>query len=301
MTKERSGAFYRVLLLAAAIIWGSSFFIMKGAVTLLPVNFLLAIRFLLAAALLGIIFHRNIRACFTWEYAWRGLLLGALLYVAYFFQTYGLTDTTPGKNAFLTAGYVVLVPFMFWAIGHGRPDRYNLIAAITLVCGIGFITLEGDLSIRFGDWMTLLCAVFFAIQMALIPHFVEKRDPTVFTFWQFLAAGTICLIVSLAIETPPPASIWSPSLILSVGYLAVMVTAVAFLWQNIGQKHVPAAPAAVLLSLESVFGVLFSIIFYGEALTVKIAFGFALVFVAVIISETKLSFLRKGTADDEHQ
>lgn len=298
IASERTGhstGFYRGMLLAVAVIWGSSFLVMKGAVTMMPVNFLLTGEFFIAALVLTIIFRKQIRANLTWAYAWRGLVLGIVVYAAYFFQTFGLTDTTPSKSVFLTIGYVVMVPFMYWALGHGRPDRFSIVAAVTLLAGVGLIILEGDLSVRFGDWMTVICAVCFAIQMVLTAHFVQGRDPAVLTVWLLFGAGVLSLIATLTMETPPPLALWSPFAIFAVLYLAIVVTAIGFLWQTTGQKHVSPAAASVLLSLESIFGTAFSIVFYGEVLTAKIALGFVLVFVAVIVSETKLSFLRKRT------
>ena len=77
-------------------------------------------------------------------------------------------------------------------------------------------------------------------------------------------------------------------------YLAVFATTLALLMQNVGQSVTPAAPAAILLSLESVFGVLFSVVCYGEAVTLRLAMGFLLIFLAEVASETHFSFLRRG-------
>lgn len=293
--KERPESMYSIMLFLVAVIWGSCFFIMKGAINDMPVNSLLMYRFLIAALVIGAIFWKKIRACFSWDYIWRGVLIGVTVYLGSFFQTYGLYDTTAGKAAFLTATYVVMIPFMCWIVRRGRPDRYNIIAAVILICGIGFITLEGSLSIRFGDWLELLCALCFGLQYVLTAAFVRDRDPIVITFWLFLGTGIISAVVSLTTETQLPFSAWTPQLTLSVLYLAIFVTGLAFVWQTVAQVHVSPMRTSVLLSLESVFGALFGILFGGDALTIKIFIGFVLVFCAVTISETKLAFLRKGS------
>ena len=120
------------MLFAAAFIWGSSFFIMKDALDALPVQYLLAIRFTAGAVLLGLLCWKKWRI-FTPDYLWRGAAIGGFLYLAYSVQTYGLALTTPSKNAFLTAVYCVLVPFLYWAFAGVRPDRYNVIAAVLCV------------------------------------------------------------------------------------------------------------------------------------------------------------------------
>ena len=101
------------MLFAAALIWGTSFFIMKNALDVMPVFFLLAVRFTAGAFLLALIAWRRWKA-FTPDYLWRGAIIGAFLFLAYSVQTFGLARTTPSKNAFLTAVYCVIVPFLTW-------------------------------------------------------------------------------------------------------------------------------------------------------------------------------------------
>ena len=89
------------------------------------------------------------------------------------------------------------------------------------------------------------------------------------------------------------------SVILQIGYLVFFATALTLLCQNIGQNLVSECNAAILLSLESVFGVIFSVLLYGEVLTLKVIAGFVIIFVAIIVSETKLSFLKRSNVREE--
>ena len=149
------------MLFAAAFIWGSSFFIMKNALDAMPVQYLLAIRFTVGALLLALICRKKWRGV-TADYLWRGAVIGGCLYLAYSIQTYGLALTTPSKNAFLTAVYCVLVPFLYWLLAGVRPDRYNILAALLSVTGVGLVSLSGDLTVNLGDALTLLCALLTA-------------------------------------------------------------------------------------------------------------------------------------------
>ena len=117
------------MLFAAALIWGTSFFIMKNALDVLPVFFLLAIRFTAGAVLLALVCIPRWKQ-FTPDYIWRGAVMGGFLFLAYSVQTFGLALTTPSKNAFLTAVYCVLVHFFYWLVMRRRPDRYNILAAV---------------------------------------------------------------------------------------------------------------------------------------------------------------------------
>ena len=120
------------LLILATIIWGSSFVVMKSSVDVLPTFWLLAIRFSFAALVLAVVFIRRWKVLDK-QYLIGGTVMGFCLFLAYTFQTFGLEQTTSGKNAFFTAVYCVIVPFLYWAIARRRPDRYNVLAAFLCI------------------------------------------------------------------------------------------------------------------------------------------------------------------------
>jgi len=280
------------MLFAAALIWGTSFFIMKNALDNVPVFALLAIRFTAGAILLSIICIKKWRD-FTPDYLWRGAVVGGFLFLAYTVQTFGLSMTTPSKNAFLTAVYCVLVPFFTWAVVKRRPDRFNIAAALLCVLGVGLVSLNEQLSINLGDLLTLLCAVFYASHIVAVEKLSPGKDIYLITVFQFAFAALYSWIGTLTTEIFPVEAISDPAVFLPLAYLCVMATTVALLFQNVGQIWSDPASASVILSLESVFGVLFSVVCYGDEVSMKMLCGFALIFVAVVCSETKFSFLRK--------
>lgn len=280
------------MLFAAALIWGSSFFMMKGAVDAIPPLFLLAIRFTGGAVLLSLVCWKKWRI-FTPDYLWRGAVIGGFLFAAYSIQTFGIQWTTPSNNAFLTAVYCVLVPFFYWAVMKQRPDRYNIAAAVLCVAGVGLVSLGDSFSISLGDGLTLLGAVFYATHIVAVAKVSPGKDIYLLTIFQFAFAALYAWVGGLLFQKFPSASILSADLLIQMAYLTVMCTTVALLFQNVGQVWSDPSSAAILLSLESVFGVLFSVLFYGDPVTPRLMTGFALIFVAVVCSETKLSFLRK--------
>lgn len=279
------------MLFAAAFIWGSSFFIMKDALDSMPVQYLLAIRFVTGAVLLGLFCWKKWRI-FTPDYLWRGAVIGGFLWLAYSVQTYGLSMTTPSKNAFLTAVYCVIVPFLYWLFARVKPDRYNVLAAVLCVAGVGFVSLTGDLTVNPGDGLTLLCAVFYAAHIVAVAKVSPGKDIYLLTVFQFAFAGLYALILGGIAETFPAQSLSQPEVLLPLAYLSVMATTVALLFQNVGQIWSDPASASVILSLESVFGVLCSVLFAGDEVSGQMALGFVLIFVAVVCSETKFAFLR---------
>lgn len=292
MTVNRRSLLGSLILLATAIIWGSSFFVVKNTVDDFAPNWLIAIRFSGAAAVLALIFQRQLRAT-PGRFWWGGVLIGLVLYAAYAAQTYGITDTTPGKNAFLTAVYCVLVPFVWWILTRKRPDGFSLAAAFICLTGIAFISLDSTLTVSLGDGLSLLSGVFFAWQIALISLYTRKgADPLALTVIQFAVAAACAWPAALMTE-PAPQMVWTWESASSLLYLTLVVSALGMLMQNVGQSMTPSGTAAILMSLESVFGVLFSVLFWGERVTWRLALGFCLVFFAVLLSETKLSFLRR--------
>lgn len=279
----------RVALFAAALIWGSSFFVMKDAVSGIPVFLLLAIRFTVGCGLLSAIFWKKWKQCSP-RLLLHGAVVGVLLFAAYTAQTYGLKGTTPGKNAFLTAVYCVLVPFVNWLLLRRRPTGWNWIAAVMCLGGIGLVSLDGTLSMNRGDALTLLGGVFYALHLVAVSRFGEEDDAVLLTIVQFGVSAICCWGCTAMFETIPvfPQNAW-----VELIYLAVFATAIALLLQNVGQSVTPVAQASILLSLESVFGVLFSVVCYGETVTLRLVLGFLLIFLAVIASETQFSFLKR--------
>ena len=280
----------RLALLAAALIWGSSFVIMKNTVDDVPVFLLLAIRFSIAFVVLGAVFFRRLHGLDR-RFILGGMLCGAMLITAYSLQTFGLVGTTPGKNAFLTAVYCVLVPFLAWIFFRKRPTMWNWLAAVLCVAGIGLVSLNGGLTIAPGDALSLLSGVCYALHIIALSRLGEKGDVFALSIIQF---GTTALLAWLLHLLTGPADVHLPLRIWpQLGYLSILCTCVAITLQALGQKLTPPSQSAILLSLESVFGVLFSLLLRAETLSFQLFSGFALIFLSVIVSETQLSFLKK--------
>ena len=280
---------YKTLIVLATIIWGFSFVVMKDAVEVIPPAWLLGIRFTLAGILLLVVLARRVKRHFSRRALVYGAILGVFDFLAFWLQTLGLQHTTPGINAFLTATYCVIVPFAWWVVARKRPTVFNVGAAVLAIAGIWLVSVSGSgetLSIGLGEGLTLGCAVVFAIHIVLVSKFSQTCDALVLTVFQFIAEGLLGLGVGAATETFPGMAAFTPDVIGQILFLAVFASVVAFGIQNVSLAHVPPAQASLLLSLESVFGVLFSILLYGEQMTLRLVIGFALIFAAIVISET---------------
>lgn len=279
-------------LLMAALIWGFAFIVVKSSVDTIPSAYMLAFRFTIASIGLCIIFHKKLKLI-NKEAIKYSVLLGGLLVFSYYLQTLGCLYTTAGKNAFLTTIYVIMVPFLQWLFYKKRPDSYCFTAGILAMIGIGLLSLNGDLSMNIGDILTLFSGLGYAIHMIYIDKYTKEQDPVLLTILQIIMAAIFSWLLAFITGTPFPEGIFEPSIAVSMLYLGLLSTMLGYLLQNVGQKYTEPSTTALLLSMESVFGVVFSSIFLKEVLTPKILLGCVIIFVAVIMAETKFDFIRK--------
>ena len=280
---------WKLALAAAAAIWGGSFVVIKGALDVVPPCWLMFVRFIFSALIVGALFWRRVRPHLDAAHLRCGLVLGLLSGSAFVIQNIGLTDTTPGRNAFLTATYCVMVPFVNWAVARRRPGAASVVAAALAVCGVGLLSLDGDAGagLGMGDRLTLVAAVLYALHIVAVARFSERgRDVMTMTVVQLAVSAAVSLAFAVVTEGPVDVSLFmDPSLWGALAYLVFLSSALCMVVQNLGQAHVPPAPASLILSLESVFAVIASVVFYGEVVTPRLACGFATIFAAVVVSE----------------
>ncbi|MBE6948978.1 MAG: DMT family transporter [Ruminococcaceae bacterium] len=279
----------RLALLTTTLIWGTSFVVLKSTLDSVSTLYVLAFRFTGAAAIMALFSIKHLKEIDN-EYLMDGLKTGICLFLAYVFQTYGLVYTTAGKNAFLTATYCVIVPFLNWIFTKQRPDRYNASAAVICIIGCGLVSLQDDFSVGIGDALTMVCGLFYALHIIALSNSTKSKSPVLISMLQFAVAGILSWVFAFLVE-PFPTNIPADAAV-SIVYLCVMCTAVCFFLQAVGQKYTPPTQVAIILTLESVFGATISAFVYNDPITFRLILGFVLIFAAVLISETKLSFLK---------
>ncbi len=293
--QQKLGILGRTLLLLATLAWGSSFVILKSTINDVPPMFVIGLRFFFAGAVLLLVFIKRLKTLSKTTFL-AGVIIGITVTIAYLTQTYGLKYTTPGKNAFLTASYCVMCPFLSFLLFKQRIKLKNLISAVLCVLGIGLISLTKEENVTtslLGEGLTLVSAVFFALQIVFISFYHKKGADSMLTLvFMFLTAGILQLLISFTFELSH-VGIGAYKLngeeLLKIGYLAVVCTLFAQSAQLIGQKYTPSNQSALILSLEAVFGMLFSVILKEEELTLLIGLGFVVVFISILISEIDIS------------
>ena len=272
------------LLLLTALIWGCAFAVVKNALDSFPPGAIIAMRYLIAAAITGILFRRHLKKLTRGDVA-RGALVGLLLFGAYIVQTTGLQYTTAGKNAFLTTVYVLLVPFGCALLFHQKLQKSNLIAAVMMLVGIGLLSLDGQGGgLNPGDILTLICGFLFAGHIIAVEQCQKKTNTYALIVLQFAFCALYAVLYNRIFERGMPLA-FTPGSIGGLLYIAVFSTTIGMSLQNIGQSMAPASHAVILLSLESVFGVLFSCLLLGEKVTLQMGVGFAIIFAALLVSE----------------
>ncbi len=291
MKKRLSGS---IMLLLATIIWGSAFVSQSIAMDHLSPFSFQAIRCAVAViGLMPVIFLFDVSQSggkqFFRKWAdkklWiAGILCGIPLFLACNLQQLGLAeDTDPGKSGFLTAMYIVIVPI----IGLFRKKRPTImipISVVLAVVGLYFLSCMGVTSISAGDILTLCCALMFAIQITFVDIFVQNVDALRLNAIQALVCTIFSAIIAMFTESVTWEGIWRCAL--PIAHTGLLSMGAGYGLQILGQKHLEPTVSSLIMSLESVFAVIFAwIIPPHYTLTMWETIGCILVFIAVILSQ----------------
>lgn len=288
MNKKLIGILASGGLILTAAIWGFAFVVVKDSVDTIPPVYMVSIRYTIAAVLLGFVLIPQFKKLN--RYYWiHGAVTGLMLALGYITQTIGCKYTTAGKNAFLTTIYVILIPLISWPLNKKRPHFVVFLSAVIALVGIGLLALRnegGVLGFNVGDILTLICGLFYALHIIFTAKFSQDKNPVILTWIQFIVAAVFSWSVSPLIDGSfSVALLKSSRVIFSMLYLGIFSSLVAFLLQNICLKYMESSLASLFLSLESVFGVIFSAIFLRERMTLVMIFGCVLIFAAITIAD----------------
>ena len=294
---------YPILLVVAAAIWGFAFSAQKAAESV-PAFTLGFGRSIFASVFLIFVviafdkirhtgrylFSKEKKVDLTKTEVVGGIISGVFLTMASFFQQFGINaGTDAGKSAFITALYVVLVPI--YALALRKKAAINVwISVVIAAVGFYFLCISGEFTMVPSDVLVLICAFIFPLQILAIDHFSPRCDGIRMSLVQFITAALLNLILALALESPIGFTLIFDN-ILPILFLGIGSSGIAYTLQIIGQKGVNPSAASILMSLESVFGVIGSAIVLGEKMITREYIGCAIVFIAVILSQLDLSSL----------
>lgn len=271
-------------LLFIAIIWGSTFIIVKQSVENIPVFSFLFMRFTLAGILLIFINAPKLKAIDKGVLT-DGLMLGLALFLAYAFQTFSLTVTPASITAFITGLFVVFVPILSSLILKKLPRHEAIVGVVLATIGLALITLRDTLLLSFGEFLALVCAFFVAIHIILTDKFSRRNDFTLLTLVQVNMVALFSLMFSAFFDPRVIPEYFNQQLIFSLAINSVFATVVAFGIQMSMQKHTTPTKAAIIFIMEPVSSVFFSYWFGGEFLTTKQYAGTFLILLAMVVTE----------------
>ena len=226
---------------------------------------------------------RSLKAVFTKELIWGGIICGTALCLASNFQQMGIESSTVGKSAFITALYIVLVPLLGLFFKKKLPIQIWC-GVILAIIGLYLLCMKDEaLVLSKGDIYLLLCAFFFTIQITAVDHFAPKVNCIALSMMQFFVTAILSGICMLMNELPTLNDIFSA--IIPLLYAGVLSSGIAYTFQIIGQKHLAPTVASLIMSLESVFATLAGWFVLKEILSTQELAGCGLMFAAVILTQ----------------
>lgn len=269
-------------LLFVAFVWGGGFVAVKDALNTMTPLLLMAYRFVLASVVMYIFLHKKIGKLSKTDFK-KGSVVGSILFLAFAAQTFGLQYTTASKQGFLTATYVVMVPFLYWVLYKKRPPMKAFIGSLLTIAGIALVSVNKEMVFSKGDALTLLCALLFAMHILSIEYFTKDMNVFKLAFLQLAVAAV--LFTGSAVLFEPVVLALTKREIYAIVYLALFSTFACFTVQTIAQKYTTSSHASILMSLESVFAAVLGILLLNEVLTPLMIIGCILIFVAILIIE----------------
>ncbi|HVY93221.1 MAG TPA: DMT family transporter [Bryobacteraceae bacterium] len=271
-------------LFGLAVVWGSTFVVIKAALAGISPLLFIAARFTLASAILFPLYRRRIKRSAIPG----GILVGVLLFGGFVLQTEGLALTTPSKSAFLTGLSIPMVPFVNSVVYRTRPQIFEVIGILIASFGMALMTLpSGRFEMTRGDLLSLLCAIVFALQFVALSHFSKSAGFETVSVMQVAVTAVLAILGTLAFG----AVRFEPSAALGASVLAtgLLATALAFTTMAWAQQFTTPVRAALILALEPAVAWLTSWTVTGEVLPIRGKMGAALILAGVLLVELKRS------------
>lgn len=283
-----------LLLLSVAIAWGVTFLMVQDAINTTPVYAFLFFRFALASVLMFFIAYRYLNEI-TKKTVLYGVILGTFLFSAFATQTFGLLYTKSSIVAFITGLNVICVPFLGYLIFKDHVSKKVFIATIVAVIGLYLLTMSGALTIGAGEFLTLICALLFALQIIFTGKFSKEVNVYLLVLFQLITVSILSLAFSLTLDDVTFNLNYDYAFFKAVLITAVFATVYAFLIQTYMQQFTTAAKTAIIFTMEPVSAAIYAYLAVGEVLSSIQLIGAILIILATLIAELKFKKRIKHT------
>lgn len=275
-SRDRQAAAALAALVGVTAIWGSTFPISKDLLTRLPVPDFLALRFLTAALVVGLVRPAAILRA-DWRVIGMGAGLGLIYFIGQFLQFVGLQHTAPTVSAFVVSMYVVFAPLLACLLTRKLPSCRTIAATVLATAGVAAMSLRGW-SFGWGELLTLVAASLYAAHILALGRWSRANIAYVLAVVQLATMGLAFLAVASVGGMQLPQGRDVPAFL----YLAILAGGVALLAQTWAQAHLPAATVSVIMVLEPVWAGVIGVSIFGEQLTFRIVLGGALILLALM-------------------
>ena len=275
------------LLLTVAIAWGVTFLMVQEAIETVPVYAFLFYRFLIATLLMGIIAYKFFNQL-NKETIFYGFILGSFLFSAFATQTFGLSYTKSSIVAFITGLNVILVPFFAYIIFKDHVRKMVFIGSIIAVMGLYLLTMSGELTLGFGEFLTLICSALFALQILFTDKYSKRVNIFMLVLFQFLTVTIYSLIFSLVLDDVTFNITIDYPFIKAIIVTSIFATVYAFLIQTYMQQFTTPTKTAIIFTMEPVSAGVYGYFAGNETLTSVQITGAILIIFAVLLAEMKI-------------
>lgn len=279
------------MLVAAGIVWGASFVVVKDNLDYITPLWQMALRLLVASILMLIFFHKRLMQIGR-KAAVQGICLGVLFFLALMFQNLGCKETSASKCSFLTVSYVAFVPILELLILKKRMTRRKLMSVIICLSGMALLTLNGSFSVEKGDLLVIMCGLMYAIHILYIDHCSTMIQAVDMHLLQILTATVLSFLAAIVFEPIPVvtnARCW-----MGIVYCGIFEIVLGFFFQLKGQQNTSPTLAGILVSMESVYGSIFAAIFLKESFTLRMIAGSAAIFFAAVVEGKESPAKKEG-------
>ena len=291
MIKEISSQYKAdLLLLSVAISWGVTFLLVQEAINSTPVYSFLFFRFTLASFIMFFIAFKHFKYI-TFKTVWYGIILGIFLFSGFATQTFGLVYTKSSIVAFITGLNVICVPFLAYFIFRDKIKKNVIFATIVASLGLYLLTMSGVLTIGKGEFLTLICAIFFALQIIYTGKFSKEVNVFLLVLFQLLTVSILSLLFSLYFDKTTFLLEYDTIFFKAVLITAIFATVYAFLVQTYMQQFTTSTKTAIIFTMEPVSAAIFAYLTVNELLTQTQIVGALLIVTATLIAE--LHFKKK--------
>ena len=210
--------------------------------------------------------------------------IGAFLFLGTYFQQTALLYTDVANAAFFTVFYVPMVPIILFVF-YSKSIHWSIWPSVILcVAGVYLLSDFTNATVRLGDGLVILCAVFWSLHIIFIGKFIKNFNlPLFFGSLQALVVSLFSIFFAFFFETITFTNILNESV--SIIYAGVMSGGIAFTLQIYAQKNISPAPSAIIFSLESVFATIAAWIILDQVLGINNLIGCAFILIGVIFSQ----------------